>query len=162
MIFSPPSGTRLARAAGSPESTETASGRVVAIRGDVATVAVPARFACPRCASGGGCGAGLVAGDGERRIDLRLPAGSPLRVGAGVRLVIAPRRLLAAASLAYGLPLAAFVLATGLGWLATGSDPAAAVAGVAGLAAALWAGRRRLGSNPACAAFVPVLEPGDG
>jgi len=132
------------------------------VRGDVATVAVDAGFACPRCAAGNGCGAGLFGAGGERYIDVHMPAGTVLHEGAAVRLVISPRRLLVAAALAYGLPLAGFVLATAAGWLISGNDGTAALAGVGGLAAALWAGRRQLASSSACAAYVPVMEPGRG
>ncbi|MDH5345337.1 MAG: SoxR reducing system RseC family protein [Gammaproteobacteria bacterium] len=141
---------------------ETASGQVIAIHGDVATVAITTPVACPRCAAGKGCGAGLFVGGEDRRIEVRVPPGLDLGEGADVSLAISPRRLLTAAAVAYGLPLTAFVLCTGLGWLATGDDLPAALSGLAGLAVALLAGRRWLSLRSVCDGFVPVVEPGRG
>ncbi|HEX7035775.1 MAG TPA: SoxR reducing system RseC family protein [Pseudomonadales bacterium] len=77
----------------------------------------------------------------------RLPAAANLRPGDAVALEVAARPLTIAAAYLFGLPLAALPIAGWLGgrgadWMALPAEPAAAVAGLAGLGAALILGAR--------------------
>jgi len=95
---------------------DRASGEILSISADTATVSVVAS-GCPRCAAGKGCGAGLLASsEGSTQVDIQLSPGHFYRTGDAVTLTIASSSLLRAALLAYGLPLAGTVLALTTGW----------------------------------------------
>ena len=116
----------------------TATGRIA----DLALASVPA---CPRCAEGRGCGAGLI---GRRNragvLSLPVPPGLELRPGQPVSLRLREQTLLGAALLVYGQPLAGAAIASGAAWLAGFGDQAAVPAALAGLVAGIAAARQRL------------------
>lgn len=140
---------------------ETAIGHVCSMDGGRITVVVDAPVACRRCASGKGCGAGLLAGSAKsRRIDVIAPAGITFEIGDVVTLTLAPAQLLRAALIAYGLPLVALV---GSAWLASGvaggqDNPAAIGIVLAGMALGFLASRRILDRDASCRQFVPAIE----
>ena len=140
---------------------ETAVGRVEAVRDDRITVVVDSPVACRRCASGKGCGAGLLTGtERVRRIDVSAPPGMRLAVGDAVTLSLSPGHLLRAASIAYGLPLLTLVAAVGVSRLAGSgtSETAAIAAAIIGLVAGIVTSRRILGRRRACEHFVPAID----
>ena len=76
-------------------------------RGVTAIVDIEADAVCARCASGRGCGAGILAArSGTRRLDIAVGEDLKLSEGDVVDIQLAPRNVLAAALLVYGLPLA--------------------------------------------------------
>ena len=86
------------------------SGRVVSLvdsdDGVSAVVAVDVASACPRCAAGKGCGAGLTTGTGGRRqVEARVRNGLDIAVDDVVEISLAPDNLLHAAIIVYGLPM---------------------------------------------------------
>lgn len=142
---------------------DKASGKIISVCGNVATVSV-ANTGCPRCAAGKGCGAGLLTGRaGSTEVELQLPSAHHYRAGDEVSLSIASSSLLRAALLAYGLPLAGTVLALTLGWvvMAPLSDLAAAIIALAGLLAGFIAGRNQLKKDDWCKQFVPSINRPD-
>ena len=140
---------------------DRASGEILSISADTATVSVVAS-GCPRCAAGKGCGAGLLASsEGSTQVDIQLSPGHFYRTGDAVTLTIASSSLLRAALLAYGLPLAGIVLALTTGWLvmATLSDFAAAMIALAGLLGGFFLGRRQLQKKAWCKQFALSIDP---
>ncbi len=140
---------------------DRASGKILSISANTATVSVVAT-GCPRCAAGKGCGAGLLTGsEGSTQVDIQLPTGHVYRTGEAVTLTIASSSLLRAALLAYGLPLAGIVLALTTGWLVMAplSDFAAVMIALAGLLAGFYGGRRQLRKDAWCKQFVPSIDP---
>ena len=124
-----------------------------------AVVAVDVRVACPRCAEGKGCGAGLLSGtDQLRTVEAIVDSRLQLDTGDSVELRLAPSNVLNAAGIVYGLPLAGALLAAGAAYILQLGDAAAALAAIIGLGAGVLAGRRRL-SRPECLnQLVPVVE----
>ena len=126
---------------------QSQEGTVIAIDsragGRRAIVEVDMSGACPRCAAGKGCGAGLGL-TRNRRVEALVPYGAEIRVGDSVRLTLAPNSMLRAAGIVYGLPLAAAAFGAALAYLPGFGDPAAALAAVAGLAAGLGMAKLRL------------------
>lgn len=112
---------------------------------------------CPRCASGKGCGAGVFAGNGERSVDALIAPGLQLLEGDSVCLELAPRSLLRASLLAFGLPLAGGVTGAVLGYLAGGGDTVTAVAAILGLAGGVGVGRLYLRRSACLREFTPVI-----
>jgi sigma-E factor negative regulatory protein RseC len=140
---------------------ETVIGKVSSVRGRLAIVVVDSPIACQRCASGKGCGAGLLTGtDKPRQIEISVPPGMNLAAGANVRLTMAPGDLLRAAFIAYGLPLVSMLALTGAtrAWLGALDDLPAVLVAVAGLSAGLVAGRHLLKKEATCRHFVPVID----
>ncbi len=124
------------------------SGRVAAIirAADTleADIAVPPGLACARCRDGRGCGAGLLGSStGDRVIRVRVPAGMQLAAGDPVTLHMHGPALLAAAGIAYGLPLAGLLLGALLGHLFIAGELAASLTALAGLIVGAWFARRR-------------------
>ena len=123
-----------------------------------AVVEVAASLRCARCASGKGCGAGLLGGDDRpRRVDALIAGGLDVREGDEVRVELAPDSLLHAALIVYGLPLAGAVIGAGIAYLAGGDDLGAAIAALLGLAAGMAAGRRRLRRAACLRRFTPTV-----
>jgi sigma-E factor negative regulatory protein RseC len=123
------------------------------------TVSVDAVVACPRCAAGKGCGAGLLSGPEQIRvIEAQAAEHLSLAVGDTVRLRMAASDLLLAALIVYGLPLLGLLAGAALAYgLGLGDAAAAGVAlGGAGLGVIL--GRRRLGRGKCLQNFVPQVE----
>ena len=140
---------------------ESVVGRICTVQNGVVTVVVDAPVTCRRCASGKGCGAGLLAaGQESKQIEIRIPAGMVLHTGEHVRLAIASADLLRAAFLAYGLPLVSMLVFIGAASIFGNvlSDLTGAIVAIAGLAAGIFAGRRILKRDAACDQLVPNIE----
>lgn len=125
---------------------DTPEAIVVSPGAGTATVSVAMASACPRCASGRGCGAGLLQQGKPRVLEVRVAEGLVLEAGDRVSLSLAPELLLRAAVLAYGLPLAALLAAVALasGLFGAGSELALVSSGAAGLSLGALAARRIL------------------
>lgn len=114
--------------------------------------------ACPRCAAGKGCGAGLLIGNGRpRRIAATVADNRALAAGDRVELVLATDTVLRAALIVYGLPLLGAVGAAALAYLFALGDAAAALAAIAGLVAGMLVGRWQLHRGSCLQQFVPVV-----
>ncbi len=122
-----------------------------------ADVEVREPVACPRCAAGKGCGAGLWADGRGRLLRASIGPGVEVEVGDCVRIELAPRDLLVAAWFVYGLPLAAAVAGAALAHFAGLGDAAAALAAFLGLVAGALHARRRLGAAGCLRRFTPVI-----
>ena len=89
-------------------------------------VEIAAAPGCARCASGKGCGAGVLAGDERlRSVEALIAHGLAVREGDRVSIQLAPKNLLRAALIVYGLPLTGAVVASAAAHLLGASDPAA-------------------------------------
>lgn len=129
---------------------ESSVGKVVAVKPPGVTIDVEAVPFCRRCASGRGCGAGLLIGDdGKRRIEVPLPEGFQLSPGDQVILELGSRNLLRAATLAYGLPLAATIVTLMIGSVVAGplADSTAVLLAAAGLAVGIGISRWQLAGS---------------
>jgi sigma-E factor negative regulatory protein RseC len=159
-----------------PQVSKAPEAQVISVQPGHATVRVESAAACARCAEGRGCGAAMSFGHRALRdIDVVVPAGLTLHVGERVRLNLAPARILHAAWLVYGMPLAGMVLAVAVG--AFVAAPAGAIAGAVagdltiavfasgGLAGGFLWGRRCLRRTACWRQFIPSVlarddEPG--
>ena len=140
---------------------EIVSGVVRDLSDRVATISVDAPVACPRCASGKGCGAATLVQD-ERLRELRVdvPDSLGLRQGDPVSLSIAPKYLLRAAFYAYGLPLGGVLAAVGIAWSIglADSDMSSVAFAALGLLLGVMAGRRMMSGTAACQQFTPQID----
>ena len=141
---------------------EQATGHVIALEtGSTslrAEVEVSSAVACARCASGRGCGAGLLgASEKTRRVQALIAVGVDVHEGDQVRIELSPQQLLRASWLVYGLPLVAAVIATGVAYLFGLDDFYAVVAAVVGMAAGLVVARRQLSSASCLYRFTPTI-----
>ena len=133
-------------------------GTVVAIDGDRALVEVEAQV-CPRCAEGKGCGAGVFgATAGKRRIEARIPAGVGAEIDDMIELSLSPHRVLAAAGIVYGYPLAGAAVAALFAYVASLGDAVAAVCALFGLLTGAALVRSRLARDACLSRFVPTVE----
>lgn len=124
-----------------------------------ALVTVDAAAACPRCASGKGCGAGLFAAAGDaRQVEATVPPGLRVAVDDAVEISLAPDNLLRAAALVYGVPLLGALAAAGVAFLLQLGDAMASLAALLGLALGLTIGRIRLQKTHCLRRFVPSVE----
>ncbi len=127
-----------------PAVVVAADARVERITEDTLVILAEPPSACPRCADGRGCGAGLF--QSRRRRTLRVPRAAGFEAAPGSRVsVTLPRSSLnRLALLGYGLPLAAFVATVALLSVSTALADAvvAALALLASGAAFRYAGRR--------------------
>ena len=141
---------------------ENPTGRVVSLvdsrDGARAVVEINAAAACPRCASGKGCGAGLLQPGGRRRIEVEIPAGLDPHVDDRVEVSLSPRNLLQAAVTVYGFPLTGALAGAAFAYALSLGDAAAAVAALLGIAVGLAASRRRLRQGPCLRSFTPTIE----
>jgi sigma-E factor negative regulatory protein RseC len=132
-----------------------------------AIVEVSAGFRCERCESGKGCGAGLFGSrQGQRQTEALIAPGMHVSAGDRVSIELAPRNLLRASLLVYGLPLAGAVGGAALAYLSGFGDAGGAIAALAGAGAGLLAGRYRLRQagclkdlTPSIAACLPRQDP---
>ncbi len=124
---------------------ENPSGRVLAVNQEIpsAVVEVVAEFSCARCAAGKGCGAGVFGSRQRRRIEAHIAAGVEIREGDEVSIELAPRHLLNAALIVYGLPLGGGVLGAAIAYAFGLGDATASLAGLAGIALGIALARRR-------------------
>lgn len=123
----------------------------------LAEVEVDAASSCARCAAGKGCGAGLLAGSKRRRVRALVADGVEIREGDEVRIELAPRNLLRASWLVYGVPLTAAVLTAALAYLLDFGDAAAALVAIAGLVVGLLIAHRRLRAAGCLRDFTPTI-----
>jgi len=124
-----------------------------------AIVAVDVASACPRCAAGKGCGAGLFTGNGRTHtVEAVVDHDMALVTGDSVELRLAPYNVLAASMLVYGIPLLGAIAAAGAAYLLQLSDSAAAIAAVSGLVAGLAISRWKLNRDGCIDKFVPHIE----
>ncbi|MEJ2298255.1 MAG: SoxR reducing system RseC family protein [Woeseiaceae bacterium] len=136
-------------------------GRILSIdtttRPSSAVIEVTSAIQCARCAAGKGCGAGIVAGGGRRRIDAVLAANLSVQAGDRVTVELAPDNLLRAATIVYGLPLTGALVGAAGAYLAGFGEPGAAFAVLAGIAAGALVGRLRLQQAACLRRFVPTV-----
>jgi sigma-E factor negative regulatory protein RseC len=137
-------------------------GRILSIQDGAvprhAVVEVAAPLRCGRCAAGKGCGAGLIGGsDASRRVDALVAADLDLRVGDEVQLELSPDRLLQAAWLAYGLPLAGATAGAAFAWSAGAGDPGAAATALGGAALGIVLARQRLRRSGCLQSLTPTI-----
>jgi sigma-E factor negative regulatory protein RseC len=126
--------------------------------GERAIIEVDAEAACPRCAEGRGCGAGIFSGaTGSRRLEARIPRGLHVAAGDVVRVSLAPESMLRAAMIVYGLPLAGAASGALAAYQLELGDVGAAALALAGLGAGLWVARLRLRRKECLARFTPTI-----
>jgi len=127
--------------------------------GTRAVVEVDVSTACPRCAAGKGCGAGLLLGSSRlRRVEASFSAELRLVEGDNVEIALTPINLLQAALTVYGLPLLGALAGAGLAYVMVLGDAAAASAAILGLLGGLLVGRWRLRYTACLERFVPRIE----
>ncbi len=127
-------------------------------RGKRAVVEVDVNVACPRCAAGKGCGAGLLAGNNRlRRVEVSFSEDMHLAEGDNVEIALTPNNLLRAALTVYGLPMLGAVAGAGLAYVMSLGDAAAAIAAILGLIGGLLVGRWRLRYAACLESFVPSI-----
>ena len=123
------------------------------------TVAVDVSIACPRCAAGKGCGAGIFNGrERNRTVDAVADQSLALEVGDTVQLRLTETSLFSAASIVYGIPLTGALGAAALAYGLRLGDAAAAVAALVGLGLGVLIGRWRLARPNCLNRFVPRVE----
>lgn len=127
-------------------------------RGKRAVVEVDVNVACPRCAAGKGCGAGLLAGSNRlRRVEVSYSEDLNLAEGDNVEIALTPNNLLRAALTVYGLPMLGAVAGAGLAYVMSLGDAAAAMAAILGLIGGLLVGRWRLRQAACLESFMPSI-----
>lgn len=138
------------------------TGRVVSLvdkrRAARAIVEVDSAAACPRCAAGKGCGAGLLQPGGRRQIEVVVPEGIHPRVDDRVELVLPPRNLLQAAATVYGFPLTGGLAGAAFAYALVLGDTAAAAAALLGVGVGIAASRWRLRQGACLGSFTPTIE----
>ena len=122
----------------------TEPGKVVALKGDRVWVQTIRASACQSCSARSGCGQKvLAAASGGRANQILVSNSINARVGDEVTIGIDEQALLGASILVYAVPLILMVVASILGHkLSGGSDGAAMLAAVAGLALGFLTGRK--------------------
>lgn len=124
-----------------------------------AIISVEVAAACPRCAAGKGCGAGLMTGtDRDREVEATVRAGLDIAENDIVEISLAPDNLLRAAAIVYGLPMLGAVAAAACAYAFSLGDAAAALAALAGLASGLAVSRWRLQQTSCLRQFVPSVR----
>lgn len=139
------------------------TGRVLSLvdspDGARAVVAVHDLPACPRCAAGKGCGAGLLTvSDGERKVEARVPRDLVVSVADVVELSLAPDNVLRAAAIVYGVPLLGALAGALVAYGTKAGDVGAAGAALLGLAAGLFLSRQKLRRADCLQRFTPTVE----
>jgi sigma-E factor negative regulatory protein RseC len=125
-------------------------------RGTRAIIDVDVGTACPRCAAGKGCGAGLLVGSSRlRRVEASFNASLDLTEGDNVEIELTPKNLLQAALIVYGLPMLGAIAAAGFAYVMVLGDAAAASAAIVGLLGGLVVSRWRLQQTACLGSFVP-------
>ena len=135
-------------------------GRILSVQpgGTRATVEVDTANFCALCSTGKGCGAGLFGNDrGPRQFDAPVIGYLDLRAGDAVRIELAPRSVLHAALIVYGVPLGSGLLTSGIAFLAGMADREAVLVVLAGIAAGAWLGRRHLRRKDCLRRFTPAI-----
>ena len=140
------------------------TGKVVTVAGRKATVALEQDAACPRCAAGRGCGAGILVGRNRASaISIDIPGGRHLQPGDKVTLALRGTSLLQATLLAYGLPLAGtlLLLTCGIIFWSPLTDAAGILLAVTGLVGGNLLSHRILRRMPCTRRFVPTVSGRD-
>jgi sigma-E factor negative regulatory protein RseC len=134
-------------------------GHIIAIRPDnSAVVEIEAAVVCERCASGKGCGAGLLGKQpGERHIEATVAAHLNLENGDEVSISLQPNNVLRAAVIVYGYPLLGALTAAGFAYVVGLDDVAAALAALAGLVGGYLVAKWRLKAACCLREFTPVV-----
>ena len=128
-------------------------------RGVTAIVDVEAEAVCARCASGRGCGAGILgARAGRRRLDIAVAGDMDFGEGDVVDIRLPPSNVLDAALIVYGLPLAGAAVAAALAHALSLGDAGAAAMALGGLSAGMLISRRRLRDDACLARFTPAVS----
>lgn len=118
--------------------------------------------ACPRCAAGKGCGAGLIGGGRPgAAITAKLIDGLSVQPGQTVHLAVSDRSLLRGSLYLYGAPLLGLVVGTAVSTLVPAAgDGAALVAAAFGLLAGGLAGAVLARRDRCLASLTPsIVEP---
>ena len=137
---------------------QTTQGRVLSVADGCARVEIEPTAACARCAAGKGCGAGLAGlSQGTRQVNAGLAPGVRVQTGDRVELSLLPARLLRAAGIVYGLPLAGALLAAGAAGLAGLGELRAVPAALAGLVAGYLFARARVRRQACLREFTPLV-----
>ena len=124
-----------------------------------AVVGIDVASACPRCAAGKGCGAGIFVDTGrERQVQADVRPGLQVEEGDVVEVALAPDNLLRAALIVYGLPMLGAILGAVLAYALALGDLGAAVAALLGLGCGLLLGRWHLRRRDCLSRFVPTVE----
>jgi len=134
-------------------------GQVISINPDNSVVVdIESALACERCASGKGCGAGLLgARQGERRITALVADHLQLESGDAVSVALEPSNVLRAATIVYGYPLLAAIAMAGLAYKLRMDDVGAALSALGGLLAGIIVARWRLQGARCLRQFTPVV-----
>lgn len=144
-------------------SLQNPFGRVVSVHsgsdGSQALVEVVAGVICERCASGKGCGAGLLGGAQQNR-QVRASIGRDIVVENGdlVSLQLLPVSILRAAIVVYGYPLAGAVCAAAVAYGLGYADAGAALMALLGIACGYLLARLRLRGERCLREFTPVIS----
>jgi len=124
-----------------------------------AVVAVDVTSACPRCAAGKGCGAGLFASGGTgRQVEASVPPGLDIAEEDVVEISLAPDNILRAAIIVYGLPMLGAVIAATIAYTLSLGDVTAALAALTGLGSGLVLARWHLRQTACLQRFLPTIE----
>lgn len=132
--------------------------RVVAVEPGYAWVESERRSGCSHCTSSDRCG---VSSLGKlfaiRKQRIRLPDPLGVRTGEDVVLGLSEQRLVAAAAVAYMLPLCSMIGTALFGASLGYGQGAVALASLAGLVGGLWLVKRRSVGGQASARYQPVI-----
>jgi sigma-E factor negative regulatory protein RseC len=121
-------------------------------------VEVISEVACERCASGKGCGAGLLGGKTiNRRVSATVVAGLTVGDGDQVSISLESQNLLRAAIIVYGYPMFAAVLAAIVAYSYGANDAIGAISALAGLSAGVLIAKARLRRARCLREFTPLV-----
>ena len=137
---------------------QTTTGRVLSVADGCAQIEIDAAVACERCAAGKGCGAGLFGQTkGARQVSAGIAPGVTVTTGDVVRLSLLPARLLRAAGIVYGVPLAGALVAAGAAGLAGLGELGAALAALTGLAVGYFLAKSFVQREACLREFTPLV-----
>ncbi len=134
-------------------------GQVISINTDSSVVVeIETAIACERCASGKGCGAGLLGSrPGERHVTALVAPDLGLDNGDKVSVALEPSNVLRAATIVYGYPLFAALTMAGFALIIGLDDVGAAVTALGGLVGGIIFARWRLSNARCLRQFTPVV-----
>ncbi len=123
-----------------------------------ARVRISTAIACARCEAGKGCGAGILGGGGRiREIDAELAPGLSVAVGDTVDIAMQSTRLLQAAVIAYGYPLAAGLSGAGVAMAFGADDAVAAAVTLPSLLCGYFVAKLRLATGRCAEGMTPLI-----
>jgi sigma-E factor negative regulatory protein RseC len=137
-------------------------GQIISMSADgserTVVVEVISEVACERCASGKGCGAGLLGGKtSNRRVAATVVADLNVSNGDQVSISLEPQNLLRAAIIVYGYPMFAAVLAAIVAHFYDANDAISALLALAGLSAGVLIAKAILGRARCLREFTPLV-----